>query len=272
MNPHPEDARRSVLTATYEAAEKHERWESIYRGHALQDRLNDRIMDRIMAHLRPPANAYFLDAGCGVGDHSIRIAKRGYRCMGLDISHSILKQAAVNVTKQGLTDRITVSSQALENLGLPDNTFDCVHCRGVLMHIPEWEKGLAHLCRVLKPGGRIAILEANDASTDAAFVRLARAVMKRRSKMIRTAAGLEFWSEDNGVPFVVRMAKVSFLVRKLQELGVRTIARFATEFLDLGRFPSHRLKNAAVAVNRFWFSLHLPAIPSAGNAIVGEKL
>jgi ubiquinone/menaquinone biosynthesis C-methylase UbiE len=192
--------------------------------------------------------------------------------MGLDISHSILKQAAANIARSGLEDRITVDCQVLENLDLPDNTFDCVHCRGVLMHVPEWEKALANICRVLKPGGRIAILEANAASTDAAVVRLARLVMQRRSKMIHTPAGLEFWSEDNGVPFVVRMANIPFLMSTLRKLGVRTIARFATELLEIGRFPSDPLRNAAARLNNLWFSLHLPAIPSAGNAIIGEKL
>lgn len=192
--------------------------------------------------------------------------------MGLDISHSILEQAAATIARQGLGDRITVGCQALENFDLRDNTFDCVHCRGVLMHIPEWEKALASLCRVLKPGGRIAILEANGASAEAAFVRLVRLVMKRRSKMVRRSGGLEFWSEDKGFFFVVRMANIPFLMNTLRKLGVRTIARFATEFFDIGRFSSEPLRNAAVRLNNLWFSLHLPAMPSAGNAIIGEKL
>lgn len=272
LGPGGRDVNRGVLQATYETAEIHDRWEAIYRKNPLQDRLNDKMMDRIMAYLRPRTDALFLDAGCGVGDHSVRIARRGHRCVGIDLSHSILRQAAWNVARNGLEAKITLSCQPLENLSFPDGTFDHVHCRGVLMHIPNWETALASLCRVLKPGGRIVILEANDAGLDAGFVRLARLLLKRKSKMVTTPGGLEFWSEDNGVPFVARIANVPFLLSKLRQLNVRPIARFATEFLEIGRLPAGMLRNAAILLNGAWFSLRLPANISTGNAIIGEKL
>ncbi len=79
-----------ILKNTYQKDEIHGRRESTYRGNTAQDRLNDKIMDRIMDYLKPSPDAVFLDVGCGDGEHSTRIAVRGYRCVGIDISEKIL--------------------------------------------------------------------------------------------------------------------------------------------------------------------------------------
>ena len=53
--------------------------------------------------------------------------------------------------------------------------------------------------------------------------------------------------------------------------GVRPVARFATEFWDVYRFAPGLCRNLAIRFNRLWFALRLPAGPSIGNAIIGEK-
>jgi ubiquinone/menaquinone biosynthesis C-methylase UbiE len=260
-----------TLKETYDKATIHDRWESIYRGGTIQNSLNDQIMDRMMHYVKPTRGALFLDAGCGIGDHSIRIARRGFRCVGVDISEFILKRARENVRKAGLESRISFVCQALEELAFLNNQFDLVHCRGVLMHVPEWEKALAQLCRVLKPGGNILITESNHTSFETALVRVARGFRKSESKLTMTAGGLEFWSEEDGKPFVVRTANVTVLIRELGKNRMRKIRRFATEFWDVNRFPSGILRTAAIRFNQFWFNLHLPAYPSSGNGVVSRK-
>src|SRR5438132_2886024 len=151
----------AVLKGTYEQPEIHEKWESVYRRNPLQDKLNDRLMDRIVARLGLEPNALFLDAGCGTGEHSIGIVRRGFRCVGVDISESVLAKARNNVVRHALDTMVEFRCESLENLSFSDSTFDAVHCRGVLMHIPSWEKAISNLCRVLKPGGKIVIMESN---------------------------------------------------------------------------------------------------------------
>ncbi len=188
------------LRQTYAQEKIHSHWESVYRGHPILNRFNNMCIDEILKHLNPPRKALFLDAGCGIGDHSLRIADRGYRCWGVDLSEAVLKTARNNAALRGLASRTSFECQALEDLTFEDDTFDAVHCRGVLMHIPQWKKALASLCRVLKPGGRIAILEANHRSLEMAIVLLVRKIQDRKSKMIKTDAGFEFWSDMNGQP------------------------------------------------------------------------
>jgi ubiquinone/menaquinone biosynthesis C-methylase UbiE len=107
----------------------------------------------------------------------------------VDISENVLETARRDAALRGLASRTSFVCQALEDLTFDDDTFDAVHCRGVLMHIPQWEKALASLCRVLKPGGRIAIMEGNDKSLEMAIVLAVRKVQARNSKMIKTEGG-----------------------------------------------------------------------------------
>ena len=77
----------------YERPTLHHRWEAIYRDHRLLNRADDELLDRCLSVLRTEPGSLFLDAGCGVGAHAIRLVKRGYRCVGVDISEAIRERA-----------------------------------------------------------------------------------------------------------------------------------------------------------------------------------
>lgn len=259
------------LRETYADDKIHDQWASAYRRSPIQDRFNDAIASRIFQYLKLPHSALFLDAGCGSGEHTIRIARRGYSCIGVDISENVLCRAASKVAAEGLASKVTFACHPLEDLPFAEATFDAVHCRGVLMHIPEWRKALANLCRVLKPGGRIVIMENNHRSLETRIVLLVRRVQARKSRLLKTRGGLEFWSEESGEPFVARVANVRALTEELESNGICVCKRFAAGFWDVGRFPSGAIRNAVVRCNQLYFSLGLPAALSVGNAIIGEK-
>ena len=260
------------LRDTFESSELHQRWESVYRTHPRLDSLNDRILERLLEIMRLAPGASILDAGCGVGSHLVRFARRGFECTGVDISRTILEQAADNVARNRVGDHVRLHCQALENLALASGSFDAVHCRGVLMHIPDWKRALAELVRVLKPGGRIAILEANHRAVEAHLVRVARRFRASQSRMQVTPDGMEFWSEEGGHPFVQRVADQQALKRELDSKGVRLLGGFAAEFWDVNRFPTGFFREAAIRFNQLWFAVHGPAAASHGVALVGEKL
>jgi hypothetical protein len=139
------------------------------------------------------------------------------------------------------------------------------------MHIPCWERGVAELCRVLRPGGKPVLLEANDSAFASWLVRLVRLVREGESRMVRTSGGLEFWVTREGEAPLTRVANIRCLTQALLKHGVRVTARLATEFFDLNRFPRGLARGAALLFNRLWFGLRLPARPSFGNALIGEK-
>ncbi len=260
------------LKDTYADRAIHEKWESVYRASSYQNDFNDRIMERIMGLLAPSPGSLFLDAGCGVGDHSARIARRGLRCVGVDISEAILEDARAKIAREGLEGRVSFQTERLEQLSFPDEYFDFIHCRGVLMHVPDWERALRELCRVLKPGGKLVLIEANRSSIEARLVGLVRAVSRRKSELVRTPGGLEFWSDQGGNPFVVRIADIKYISKVLEDMHAHVRCRFSTEFWDINRFPRGFIRSGVITFNRIWFSLGLPAALSVGNAIIAEKL
>jgi ubiquinone/menaquinone biosynthesis C-methylase UbiE len=261
-----------ILKQTYERPEIHAGWEDVYRHSPLQDAFNARILQRTLGYLRPAGDALFLDAGCGVGYHSLAIARHGYRCVGVDISETILRQANLSAVRAGLAARVTFRPESLENLSFNDDTFDVVHCRGVLMHVPAWEQALEQLCRVLKPGGKIVLFESNTAALETCLVRVLRTLRQTRSNMVSTPGGLEFWAEQDGQPVVTRVANLRYLQARLHSHGVKPIKRFASEFCDINRFATGPRRNLVIRFNRWWFDWRLPYVLSMGNAIIGQKI
>ena len=262
----------TVLRKTYKASGHHKRWEAVYRVDPYQKKLNEAMMKRLMRYLNLSPDSLFLDAGCGTGEHSLRIGQKGFRCVGIDLSEYVLQKASARVAASHLQTRIALSLAALEAIPFKDNTFDAIHCRGVLMHIPEWKTALSQLCRVLRTGGRIAIMESNDRSLESSIVLGMRRVLRTKSRLIKTDGGLEFWSEEGGNPFLVRVANIKSLRNELFAQNVRIIKIFATEFWDINRFPSGLLRKSALFFNQLYFHINRLHRLSSGNLIIGEKI
>jgi len=261
------------LNSTYAKPEIHDKWESIYRGNPLLDRLNDQIMDRIIGCIQPAPGARFLDAGCGIGDHTARIARSGYECIGIDISPTILQKAKERIRAFGLSSRVSFVCQALEDMTPNGDLFDVVHCRGVLMHIPDWRKALGSLCAALKPGGHIVILENNVKALYCRAYLFVRRFFKNRaaSRVVETEGGVEFWTDEDGTPFVARIANIEELNEALHEFQVEPVHRFSTSFIGIELFPAGWPRNAVIRLNHLAFLLRIPPAICKGNAIIGKK-
>jgi ubiquinone/menaquinone biosynthesis C-methylase UbiE len=259
------------LHGAFQDNEIHKAWESVYRS-GIQRAFNERLMTRILHRLALPPESLILDAGCGTGEHTLRLAEHGFKCVGVDISRSVVEKAGERARTMGLQERVTFICDGLEQLPFADAHFDAIHCRGVLMHIPRWQQVVAELCRVVRPGGKVLILEGNHHALETYLVRVARLFRRSESRMVRTPGGIEFLVTREGQAPLSRMANVGYLIGELQRHGVRVTNRIATEFWDLNRFPAGAARKAAALFNRAWLTLRLPARLSGGNAVMGEKL
>ena len=78
---------------------------------------------------------------------------------GVDLSEGMLAVMREKVSKAGLTEMISIEEGDGENLRFPDNTFDRVTIAFGIRNFEDREKGLREMRRVLKPGGRLVLLE-----------------------------------------------------------------------------------------------------------------
>lgn len=105
-----------------------------------------------------PAQAAILDAGCGTGEGSIRLAElfASARVLGVDILEASLALAR----RRGahLAPRLLFEHQSVFELEAADGSFDLTVCRHVIHSIPHADRVLAELVRVTRPGGALHLI------------------------------------------------------------------------------------------------------------------
>ena len=107
------------------------------------------------------AEPQVLDLACGTGDFAITIAKAlpGAHVTGVDLSEGMLAVMEEKVKALGLEGRISVETGDGEYLHFTDSSFDLVTNAFGIRNFENRAKGLEEAFRVLKPGGRLVILE-----------------------------------------------------------------------------------------------------------------
>lgn len=105
---------------------------------------------RAVADLDLPHGAVVLDLACGTGDMCRDLAAAGHRPIGMDLSFGMLAAAR--------TEAPLSQADALD-LPVADASVDGVTCGFALRNFKELPPFFAELARVVRPGGRIALLE-----------------------------------------------------------------------------------------------------------------
>lgn len=102
-----------------------------------------------------------LDVATGTGDLAIDIARMvpGSTVVGLDPSTNMLAIAAEKLEKRGLTDRVTLVEGDAQALPYGDCEMDAATIAFGIRNVPDRSRALRELARVVRPGGRICVLE-----------------------------------------------------------------------------------------------------------------
>ena len=105
--------------------------------------------------------AIILDIATGTGDMAIAAAKEipGAQINGVDISTGMLEVGQKKITALKLTDRIQLAEGDSEALPFENASFDAVMCAYGVRNFEHLEAGLREMYRVLRPGGKVVILE-----------------------------------------------------------------------------------------------------------------
>jgi len=254
----------------------HEAWESDYLNPPL-DEFYDRAFQRIIEAIEPAPTATILDAGCGYCYHAARLASAGLKVTGVDFSSSALTQARSHLEQRGLSGQVDLREGDLLKLPFEDDTFDYVNCWGVLMHIPQLELALVELASVVKPGGKVILMENNASSFHVVvWERLIRGVKRLIGRPLnernRTPRGIEEWSQEADGGLMVRKTDMDWLVQFYADRGLQLVDRFAGQFTELyTNMPTRALKRMVYAFNRLWLERVRKPRLALGNILVFEK-
>lgn len=102
-----------------------------------------------------------LDVATGTADMAIMACKilNPQKIEGIDISVNMLDLGKKKIEKEGLGDKIHLQQGDSETINFPDHSFDAVMVAFGVRNFENLEKGLTEMWRVLKPGGRLIVLE-----------------------------------------------------------------------------------------------------------------
>lgn len=116
-------------------------------------------LDQVISVAGLSKDEAILDVGCGMGKYTIPLAERGYNVTGLELSPALLE--TLNKEASGRTEILTHQGDILD----PDPKlwaqFDRIIGFFVLHHLIDIPAAFASLAKLLKPGGKLAILEPN---------------------------------------------------------------------------------------------------------------
>jgi 2-polyprenyl-3-methyl-5-hydroxy-6-metoxy-1,4-benzoquinol methylase len=183
----------------------------------------------------------------------MRLGRRGYRVKAMDFSDAILDVARENVRAAGLGHLVDVDHEDLIALSYEDRSFDYALCWGVLMHVPDLERAIEELSRIIAPGGHLIVHEGNVHSPEAIAIVAAKRIT-RRPGLRHTPAGVEHWKETSAGPLLTRRANIPWLIAAFERQGLFLQHRLPTQVTELYVKPRWGwMKNRMYALNDYWY-------------------
>lgn len=133
--------------------------------------------------LSPLAGRHVADVGAGTGRAALALASRGAVVHGFDASAEMLAVARDRVAAAGLVATFDVADA--QALPLADRSVDDAVCFRLLMHVLDWRRTIAELCRVARRRVVIDVPAASSAAALESLVRRARARAGQRVEAYR---------------------------------------------------------------------------------------
>jgi demethylmenaquinone methyltransferase / 2-methoxy-6-polyprenyl-1,4-benzoquinol methylase len=114
-----------------------------------------------------------LDVATGTGDVAIAAARTGLQVVGVDPSVGMLGVGREKVVRANLEDHVELEVGNAEQLPFEDESFDGSIIAFGIRNVPDRTRGISEMRRVVRPGGRVVVLELGE-PRGAALGRLAR--------------------------------------------------------------------------------------------------
>lgn len=111
---------------------------------------------RALGHLLPPLTV--ADLGCGEGYLTLEASRWAKKVIGIDRSEAVLRQARALARRRGATNVVWKRGE-LERVPLADASVDLALLSQALHHAADPQRALAEAVRIVKPGGRVLVLD-----------------------------------------------------------------------------------------------------------------
>lgn len=126
-------------------------YNKIGKGYNTTRKADPYITDRLYNLLEPAKNGTYLDIGCGTGNYTVKLAKRGLQLIGVDPSEIMLSEAMAK------NSSVKWVAGYAENIPLNDQSVDGAIATLTIHHWADPEKAFQELARVLKPNATMVV-------------------------------------------------------------------------------------------------------------------
>jgi ubiquinone/menaquinone biosynthesis C-methylase UbiE len=127
-------------------------WERIRKSY-FDDRVASLAIEKLL-----PGNLILADIGCGTGSLTFELARFARKVIGVDLSGEMLRRARIGAKERDLANVEFRQGDVLK-LPLEPHGLDAAFCVMVLHFIADPARAIAGLCRVVRPGGTIVLVD-----------------------------------------------------------------------------------------------------------------
>jgi len=248
-----------------------DQWDKDYYNPIAMYLYDNAILDMLRL-MRVDLGAVVLDAGCGSGVHSLRVAKAGYRVCAIDISGTMLQRARRHIEAVNINAKVEFYQKDLTKLDFPDSSFRYVFSWGVIIHIPEAEKALDELSRVIEPGGKLALYLTNKSALDNKIESFIRFLLRKPLVgMKHLSLGDGIWYEMNDEKLWSWRFDAKAVTAYLLKKGFRLRYRRIGELSEIQRRLHGIPRNMFLHLNNLAYRLNLPPQLACTSLFVFEK-
>ncbi|HET9883188.1 MAG TPA: metalloregulator ArsR/SmtB family transcription factor [Candidatus Binatia bacterium] len=127
-------------------------WERIRKSY-FDDRVASLAIEKLL-----PRNLVLADVGCGTGSLTFELARFARKVIGVDLSQEMLRRAG-ELTKEKKLANVDLRLGDALRLPIPTHSVDAAFCVMVLHFLADPQKAIAELCRIVRPGGSIVLVD-----------------------------------------------------------------------------------------------------------------